>query len=503
MKITFILFSLFFSFLAFSGDDDPEEYCSLPPYYGYINCTSDDPDADAPDFPNRKCTHYWEKSKIEIDGEDVENKVRKENSDLARRKEYCEKLEKEKKEAAEKKIEEAKEELDRQDELERQKQAMMSESQAECRGQYEELRGERNRIEDAVKRIESEIDKRRQEIIDTHIATSQEEDNIKNNLTRLKDRNRKFLRDWEEKRDGRLRIRDDRFKAAEIEIERALRQLEMAEAGKHAACTERFNKYDIEKNSCYDEALAEVGKERDEFYTNLYSGKQKFQSASEVFSNNFKMTEKKFTRLLKKKEKKCYKKRMGKTKVVACNLDTLEKRDKFCQKENPDSRCPTPKAVEFENTLREKLAGISVAKKTADENLARLYKEIGELPGEKEKDLKKLRQELEDEKEKFDEQYTQMSKKLEENQLLRFQKVKKLQEEIQRLMTEDPARHYKEELELAVHYCCPQGFMRPGNPVLCRQINNALTDASRLQFLFIKEEPVKRAPLPVSGSGSR
>ena len=409
-------------------------------------------------------------------------------------------------EAAERRLEEQNEQLreaqDRAEEQRREQKALVDASKQECKSQYEQFRGERNSIEDQVRNIESQIDEKRQDIINQNIEASREEEEIKQSIQKLKANHRKLLNSWETKISKQSDDFDMKFEAIKVQLSEAQNKLEQAEIAKQTACTDRFNAYDLANQNCYDQAMAEVAQTRQTYYTRLYQGNQEFSSASEVFSTDFENVEQRFIGLLNEKKRLCYQNAIGNTEIVACNLETVQARDKACQTAKQDSRCPTPQAVAIENKLRNVLAGVALEQKTSKEAMERIYKQIGELPTKKQEALKQLQQELKNDKQNFEEEFARLSRRLEERQLRRFQDIRKLTEEIQRLEEEDPARHFKEELDFALHTCCFQGPTQPGDPYICRKIGEYASQAATRQFLFISSTP-RSSPPPGGGGGSR
>ena len=411
-------------------------------------------------------------------------------------------------------IESAEQELDRTNEqlreqrerAERQRQeqkALMEASKQECKTQHDMFRGERNNIENQVRDIEKQIDEKRQAIINENIATSRDEEELKQSIQKLKEQHRKLLNEWEGNLSKQSDDFDMRFETIKLQLFEAQNQLEQAEIAKQTACTDRFNAYDLTDRQCYDQAMAEVSATRQTYYTRLYQGNQDFSSASEVFSTGFEDVEQRFTNLLNEKKRLCYQNAIGNTEIVACNLETIQARDKSCQKAKQDSRCPTPQAVVIENKLRNVLAGVALEQKKAKEAMENIYKQIGELPAKKKEAIQQLQKQLKNAKQSFEEEFARLSRKLEERQLLRFQRIRKFTEEIQRLEEIDPARHFKEELDFALHACCSQGPTRPGDPYLCRKIREYASTANTRQFLFISSTPRSGSPAGGGGGGSR
>ena len=391
---------------------------------------------------------------------------------------------------------------ERADQQRQEQKALADASKQECKSQYEQFRGERSSIEDRVRQIESQIDEKRQDILNQSMAAGREEEALKESIQKLKADHRRLLNEWETKISDQSANFDMKFEQIKIQLSEAQNKLEQAEIAKQTACTERFNAYDLADRTCYDQAMAEVSVTRQNYYTRLYQGDQEFSSASEVFSADFENIEQNFTNLLNEKKRLCYQSAIGSTEIVACNLETVQARDKACQTAKQDSRCPTPQAVAIENKLRNVLAGVALEQKTAKEAMERIYQQIGELPTEKQSALKQLQQELKNAKQSFEEEFARLSRRLEESQLLRFQSIRKLKEDIQRLEEEDPARHFKEELDFALHACCSQGPTRPGDPYLCRKIGEYATQAATRQFLFISSTP-RSSPPPSGGGGMR
>ena len=411
-------------------------------------------------------------------------------------KEFQEEKEKSLEDMLEKQIEDQKK---AQEEAQRQKEEMNRLMAQECKEENRKLVSQRDRIESRVRAIESEVDELRDSITKNKSIQSEEEQRLKEEIQKLTQDQRDTLLKYE------TQIQDAENKSDQLirDLERKLlievHKLENITDNQNIACNNRFNEYLLVREGCFNRALQEVSVQRENYYKQLYSGRQS-RTPSEAFSENLQTIEERFTNLLYSKEQLCYDRAIGNTEQVICSLSSLRDRDSICQQtENKGEKCPTAQARVIENKLLEKLSEIKNQEEIIEMEINSIYKSLEEIPGKKAQAIENLKKDLENKHQKFTERFDSLKVRLEQARIRRIAEIEKSTQKIQRLLQEDPARHFSEQIRRAVNTCCSmESSILTVNE--CTDLNGYLSDVRRNQFIFAQPSPIHREIIRSSSS---
>ena len=384
-------------------------------------------------------------------------------------------------------IEEQRREADRMREearrAEEQRKQTIENLKNDCRGNHQELLSQRERMEDSVQQIQSEIDKIEDNIVKESVEVSKREDELQQNILKFRQEIRDRIRRLEQTQERELDGLDKEVDALEQQLLQASLDLERAELQRQEACKQRYLQYEQAQEQCFNEARTRVSQERDAYYTTIYTGQRTFQSLSDT--PNPQQIDARFTNLLNQRQAQCYDRAIGQeVDIIPCNLKLLRERDQICQGESPPNKCPqTTAGKQIENLLRNQLEGMAIQQKESAAQTRQVLERINEIPADRKQVLERFREDIQNLQTEFNERYQRLTNELERIRDRSFNAIQELEKRKIRLISQNPARHFQENIELAVEACCAT----PGAlATQCRQISTYLIDARRLARLHVQ-----------------
>ena len=283
--------------------------------------------------------------------------------------------------------------------------------QRQCQAQHRDFLTERDAIERQVQQTQSQIDRLRDQITNKRTLISGGEQQLTEAIRQLQQTQRNTLQEFEENLEQTEIQSRNALRQLETQALIKMNQLEQLANEKNSVCSERFNNYDFIRDNCYEQALAEVAQQRNSYYQRLYSSEVQYRNASDIFSENLKTVEQRFTGLFYSKRQQCYARDIGETEIVSCTVQSLRNRDEACRGSNA-ANCPTPKARAIEDNVLLKLSNIESSEKTVQLELDNLYKSLEEFPENKAEAVELMKQRLQNEEQKFQEEHVSLRERL-------------------------------------------------------------------------------------------
>ena len=372
----------------------------------------------------------------------------------------------------------------REEMIEEQEQ-LLEERKQQCQRSSDDYKRERQNVEREVIRQEDQRDQIEDQINKAQVAISQVQDEVSSSILQHRQNRRQRANKLEEQKDQQVRQAKDLITQLNNEIDQRHQALELLENKRQELYDQRYAGYTAEYTKCYDQAIEQVEKERQERQKAIEAsgGVYQVRTMEEAYLSDPKIIEQYYLNRFRTLTRICFKRKTGSGTLIKRNAGVIE-----------DSEHPF--VVNIENIFKTEWQKLNMQEKATKEEIEKLLERIEDVASERSKGLKKYARESRAAEQDFNEEQNRLRVHRERKRTEKENEILSLKQRLARLHIRQPRAHFLESIELAYRDCCGQG----GDQMLCRQLAAYTSDLRKTQRTRLTVNPVRKTRRSNSGS---